>query len=179
MFFIIVSKTLITPTGKNSDIFKLFIYGSIGYVLLHHYLYSSEQTNALEYLKNYIYYILFFDLLTAVVLLKVFGKTQDSDLNTDNVDIMKKVRELQNAENINNSDDIFVSNDDDPKNKDDNVDKSSVAVKTDDKVADKGADKVVNNVADKVVDKGADKVMDKVMDKVVSDTELPIYVGDD
>jgi len=71
MFYTLVSKIpLISGDRSNKKFFKIFIFGSIAYILLHYYLYSGEKFAFLEKLKSYLYYVMAVDLALAYYLSK-------------------------------------------------------------------------------------------------------------
>ena len=62
MFYAIASKIPFIESDKSKrKILKIFIIGSVLYVLLHYYLYSSPMNGMLSTVKQYLYYLMFVD----------------------------------------------------------------------------------------------------------------------
>jgi hypothetical protein len=62
MFYAIASKIPFIESDKSKrKILKIFIIGSVLYVLLHYYLYSSPINGMLSTVKQYLYYLMFAD----------------------------------------------------------------------------------------------------------------------
>ena len=86
MFYTLVSKIpLISGDRSNKKFFKIFIFGSIAYILLHYYLHSGEKFPLLEKLKSYLYYIMAVDLALAYYLSRSSALPDDDDEKRDDV----------------------------------------------------------------------------------------------
>jgi len=56
MFYTLASKIPLINDGKSSNNFiKIFVVGSIFYLMLHHYLYSGVAPELLDKIKSWIY----------------------------------------------------------------------------------------------------------------------------
>jgi len=101
MFYTIISRLPIVQSDSSSRrYFKIFLYGSVVYLLLHYYLFSSERASFLEKLKSYIYYIMALDFIVACAWTKLTGIVQE-DVEEEKVShedkesIMKNIEELR------------------------------------------------------------------------------------
>lgn len=65
MFYTLISKLPIFSNNSNRKFLKVFILGSVLYVLLHYWLYSDVRFEFLEKLKGYIYYVMLVDMCVA------------------------------------------------------------------------------------------------------------------
>jgi hypothetical protein len=94
MFYTIISKLPFISSDKSSrKIFKIFVFGSLLYILLHYYLFLNAQEGLLDMLKTYIYYAMVADLVTVYALETFFkGKQESNDSNDSN--------ELENSHHI-------------------------------------------------------------------------------
>ena len=69
MFYTLASKIPALSKGGNK-LLKIFIFGSLIYILLHYYLHSGERWFLLDKLKTYLYYVMVVDFGVAYVLSK-------------------------------------------------------------------------------------------------------------
>lgn len=85
MFYTLVSRIPLISNLKNDGKFlKIFIIGSLMYILLHYYLFSDERWYMLEKLKSYLYYIMAFDLGVAYFVSKWYAPTEDEEEEKQN-----------------------------------------------------------------------------------------------
>jgi len=98
MFYTIISKLPFISSDKSSrKIFKIFVFGSLLYILLHYYLFLNAQEGMLDMLKTYIYYAMVADLVTVYALETWFKGKQDSNDSNDS-------NELENSNSTNGGD---------------------------------------------------------------------------
>jgi hypothetical protein len=106
MFFTLASRIpLISGDKSSKKFFKIFIIGSIAYILLHYYLYSGERFAFLEKIKSYLYYVMVIDLIVAYFLSKSSSSEEENEDRqddpkggyTDNqrTEIEKNIQELR------------------------------------------------------------------------------------
>lgn len=74
MFYTLAAK--LPVINNNSTFLKIFVLGSVLYILLHYYVHSGERMEFLEKIKSYLYYIMAIDLGIAFILYK-FTQTSD------------------------------------------------------------------------------------------------------
>ena len=80
MFYTLISQTpFINNDISSKKIFKLFLIGSIIYIALHYYLFSSPR-GILDNYKRYVYYVMAFDFLTAYLLTTFFGRSEEKEI---------------------------------------------------------------------------------------------------
>jgi hypothetical protein len=96
MFYTIVSRTIITKVETSRDYLYIFIVGSIGYIALHWYLHIEVKNGIMEKLREYLYYIMVVDMMTAYAM-NIFypvksGKPIDTQLSDDKTDNGKHVQ---------------------------------------------------------------------------------------
>ena len=96
MFYTIVSRTIITKVETSRDYLYIFIVGSIGYIALHWYLHMEVKNGIMEKLREYLYYIMVVDMMTAYAM-NIFypvksGKPIDTQLSDDKTDNGKHVQ---------------------------------------------------------------------------------------
>lgn len=111
MFYLLIGKLWIKKIGEKYDLFRLFTYGSIGYIILHFYLHMRTYTGILGMFKNLFYYILILDFVLTYCLLEqsqcqIEHYKDDENLCNDKerVEIIKKIKEL----NEDNKESVFV-----------------------------------------------------------------------
>src|ERR1700744_5571722 len=88
MFYFIVSKLqIITGSNDDSKVYKIFILGSICYIILHTLLFSNigENIELVTTYRNYIYYMWVIDCLITGIIVKLFGSHNNDD-DDDNDD---------------------------------------------------------------------------------------------
>ena len=75
MFYILTSKIpYISNDSSDKKFLKIFIIGSIIYILLHYYLFRYERGNSIDKYRKYIYYVMFADLSITYLLVNYFEK---------------------------------------------------------------------------------------------------------
>lgn len=80
MFYTLISKIpLISGDRTNKKFFKIFIFGSIAYILLHYYLHSGKNNEIMEKIKAYLYYAMVVDLMMAYYLSRPSIEDDESD----------------------------------------------------------------------------------------------------
>lgn len=78
MFYTLASRIpLISNGSPDGKFFKIFLIGSLIYILLHYYLYSAERWFILEKLKPYLYYVMAIDLAIAYFMSKWNAPSED------------------------------------------------------------------------------------------------------
>jgi hypothetical protein len=79
MFYTLISQTpFINNDISSKKILKLFLIGSILYILLHYYLFSAPR-GFLDKYKRYIYYVMAIDFVTAFILTSIFGNSAEKE----------------------------------------------------------------------------------------------------
>jgi hypothetical protein len=90
MFYTLVSRTIITKITTPRDYLYMFIIGSVGYVVLHWYLHMDKRDGIVEKVREYLYYMMVFDMVTSYVLMTLYpvksGKPDVSDDEKDEND---------------------------------------------------------------------------------------------
>ena len=87
MFYIISSRIPFISSDKtNRKYFKVFVIGSIFYVLLHYYLNKEVRQGMIEKVRKYIYYAMGVDLAIACVLLKYLKTSAPNDTENNDED---------------------------------------------------------------------------------------------
>lgn len=93
MFYYIVSKLpAIVSVNDDSRVYKIFIIGSICYVILHAYLFSNigENIELVKKYRNYIYYLWVLDLAFTGFTSNLFGASEENDDNSEHNDNEEK-----------------------------------------------------------------------------------------
>lgn len=72
MFFTLVSRTVITQIRTPRDYLYIFLIGSVGYVALHWYLHMEKREGIVEKIREYLYYTMVIDIITAFALSMVY-----------------------------------------------------------------------------------------------------------
>ena len=62
MFYTLISKLPIISNNSNRKFLKVFILGSVLYVLLHYWLHSDTRPEFVEKLKGYLYFVMLVDM---------------------------------------------------------------------------------------------------------------------
>jgi len=87
MFYTLVSRTIITKITTPRDYLYMFIIGSVGYVVLHWYLHMDKRDGIVEKVREYLYYMMVFDMVTSYVLMTLYPvKSGKPDVNDDEKD---------------------------------------------------------------------------------------------
>jgi hypothetical protein len=72
MFYTLVSRSIITKINTSRDYLYIFLIGSIGYVILHWYLHMDKCEGFLEKIREYLYYAMVVDAVTAYALMMFY-----------------------------------------------------------------------------------------------------------
>lgn len=84
MVYTIISRLpFITSDKSNKRFFKIFVFGSLLYVLLHYYIFQKDQEGILETVKMYLYYAMALDLCLAYALDQFFGTPIEENKKTN------------------------------------------------------------------------------------------------
>ena len=84
MFYTLVSRSIITKINTSRDYLYIFLIGSVGYVILHWYLYKEKQEGLAEKIREYLYYTMVFDALITYVLMIMYPVKSEKPIeNTD------------------------------------------------------------------------------------------------
>ncbi len=109
MFYIISSRIpLISSDNTNRKYFKLFVTGSIFYVLIHYYLNKDVRFGLVEKFRKFIYQVMAVDLAIACILSKYIRtskpkeKEEDSDSESSQVCPIKKDQHVNNPAQLTN-----------------------------------------------------------------------------
>jgi hypothetical protein len=94
MFYTLVSRSLITKINTPRDYFYIFLIGSVGYVILHWYLHMDKREGIIEKVREYLYYAMVLDVITAYVLMKMYPAKSDKK-NTEDTGETKDSNEDQ------------------------------------------------------------------------------------
>jgi len=85
MFYTLVSRTVITKITTPRDYLYIFLIGSVGYVILHWYLYMEKREGIVEKVREYLYYAMVIDAITAYALMILYpAKTDKKNLEKTN-----------------------------------------------------------------------------------------------
>lgn len=89
MFYTLVSRSLITKINSSRDYLNIFLVGSIGYVILHWYLYSEKKEGIMEKIREYLYYLMVVDIITSYVLVTFYPSKSDKKTieSEDQIDV--------------------------------------------------------------------------------------------
>lgn len=79
MFYLIVSKLPIISNIQSGKLFRIFVIGTICYIILHAFLYSGYGSNSelISKYRTYFYYVWGVDLILAGIITKFFGKKKE------------------------------------------------------------------------------------------------------
>ncbi len=99
MFYIIASRIPALAAHPDKKYFRVFLIGSILYVLLHYYLHSVIRTGFLEKLRKFLYHIMGVDYLISIVLLKYVSISKPEELDDDN-DTANENNEVQQLQQL-------------------------------------------------------------------------------
>ncbi len=102
MFYTLASRLpYIVNDNSNSKFLKIFILGSVLYVLLHYYLFSANRGDMMNMVKQYLYYAMVADLGIAYALIKLFGGTSEqvnkNEYSKDEMEEIQKQMQLARA----------------------------------------------------------------------------------
>ncbi len=93
MFYTLASKFLITKVSTPRDYLYIFIAGSVGYVILHWYLHMEKQEGIVEKVREYLYYAMVIDVITAYVLITMYPSKSDKENNNEDTQNNEQPRE--------------------------------------------------------------------------------------
>ncbi|ARF09183.1 hypothetical protein Catovirus_2_132 [Catovirus CTV1] len=120
MFYFIVSRIPIISSVEEGKFMRIFIIGTICYLILHAFLYSAynDGSELIQNYRSYLYYLWGIDLALTGILIKFFGSRgeeieyDDSETDNDNQvtnnvpdnkmsqeEIKKKLEEIKKYEN--------------------------------------------------------------------------------
>ena len=85
MFYTIVSRSFITKINTSRDYFYIFLIGSVCYVILHWYLHMDKRDGIIEKVREYMYYTMILDGITAYVLMILYPP-KNNKKNTESVE---------------------------------------------------------------------------------------------
>ena len=80
MFYTLISKLV---SRESLSLFKVFLFGSILYILLHYYLYSFNTITFLDQYKSYLYYVVLLDLGVSYYMIKSSKHSSHKSSNED------------------------------------------------------------------------------------------------
>lgn len=84
MIYTVISKLpFISSDTSNRKIFKIFLFGSLIYALLHYYVFSKTFGKTVEKYKSYIYYFMMIDFAIAYFLSGLQKQTKSKDQSND------------------------------------------------------------------------------------------------
>lgn len=98
MFYLLISKVWIRELNNKYDLFKLFTYGSVGYIFLHYYLNMRSYDGILGIIKNFFYYLMILDFVLAYCsLYQPKVEHYENAINDPEKEaIIKKINEVNN-----------------------------------------------------------------------------------
>lgn len=103
MFYTIASKIPFISGGKNGFL-TIFILGSLAYVILHYYLWSSPQLDIVDKMKSYMYYLIFIDLAIAYFLSRGYVSNDEQEeggySNEEKKEIEDSIMELKKSRQV-------------------------------------------------------------------------------
>jgi hypothetical protein len=94
MFYTLVSRTVITKINSPRDYLYIFLLGSVGYVVLHWYLHMDKREGFTEKIREYLYYAMVIDAITAYVLMVMYP-SKSSDKKNDKTDDNEESKEKE------------------------------------------------------------------------------------
>lgn len=178
MFYTLASRIpLISGDIISKRFFKIFLFGSIAYILLHYYLYSEKRFEVLDKLKSYLYYVMALDLGMAYYLTKWSTPQIDEDKKqTDNLytheqraEIDRNLRELKNMQENNNI-------------KEDNKSQTSPFISRNEIEENDKKNKTTESTVSKKTESSSSesevqKKKSNKQEKIDTDTQIPVYMG--
>ena len=90
MFYTLVSRTVVTKINTSRDYFNIFLIGSVGYVILHWYLHMEKRDGIIEKVREYLYYTMVVDVITAYAMMIMYPVKKSDEHNTDDVEESKE-----------------------------------------------------------------------------------------
>lgn len=102
MVYTIISKLpFITSDKSNRRFFKIFVFGSLIYILLHYYLYQKDQEGIMDSVKTYIYYAMALDFCLAYALDQWMGNKEEEEKQEDTLpNNQKQQKPPQNQQQV-------------------------------------------------------------------------------
>lgn len=184
MFYTLVTKMLVTKNKRNSFL-KIFIIGSIAYILLHHYFYSVSRGELADKIKKYIYYLMMIDLAIAFLLYKWFSPTEPEEKNSvysddqansikKNLDDLKKMQEEAQKDTKGEKESPFMTREEAEKKKSSETKSIASSEKKKSKKQKSDNESIKNDIDSK---KESVKEMTKDKD-TEEDTQIPIFMGE-
>ncbi len=83
MFYTLVSRSIITKINCSRDYLNIFLIGSVGYIILHWYLYSEKKEGFVEKIREYLYYMMVVDIVTSYVSVTFYPSKSDKKIESD------------------------------------------------------------------------------------------------
>jgi hypothetical protein len=83
MFYTLASRFLITKITSPRDYLYIFLAGSVGYVALHWYLHMDKRNGFTEKIREYLYYTMVIDIITAYTLMTMYPLKSDKKINNE------------------------------------------------------------------------------------------------
>jgi hypothetical protein len=78
----------ITENKQGNVLLRVFIFGSLLYLILHYYLYIDRRWEAVDKMKHYLYYVMFVDFVISYLLIKWNSPSKQSTDEEEQKDIM-------------------------------------------------------------------------------------------
>lgn len=104
MFYFIVNRLPIISNVEDGKFLRIFIIGTICYIILHAFLYSNYNSGSelIERYRSYLYYIWAADLALTGILIKLFGNSAEELDDEDEYDEQESELVYNAASKINN-----------------------------------------------------------------------------
>ena len=101
MFYFIVSRLPIISNVEDGKLFRVFIIGTICYIILHAFLYSgyNEKSEFIKKYRSYFYYMWGADLALTGIIIKIFGGSQDND-DDDEEELNLQYKEVNSVQRM-------------------------------------------------------------------------------
>ncbi len=195
MFYSIAAKTSII-SGKKKSLLKIFIFGSVAYVLLHYFMFDKSVGEFVDKIKSYIYYLMAIDFIVALGIYKWFSnaeveeKPQTKYTNEEKEEIQRDLEKLRSMQAANDKQkDVFVKRNENKKSEEkqktssDEQSKQSKHSKKSQKS--KKSNKSKHSEAKTSEKKNSEKKHAEPKqqqveknDENIEDTQLPVYLGE-
>lgn len=181
----------IAPDNSNKKLLIIFIIGSVLYVLLHYYLYTSPANDMLEQVKKYIYYVIPVDFGVAYFLMSRNKNKNNEEKKQENPDgyspeeikmiEMENVRRMQMAQQMEMQrrqqmamqNGMHIQQPNQEINKNQIFKPKEQVVSEKEKKEKKSSDK--EKTPDAKIENKAEKKVEKKEKQEISDTEIPLY----
>lgn len=197
MFYTLVSKLPIISNDKSDKkFFKIFLLGSVLYILLHYFLHLKKRNEIVEKIKKYIYYVIGLDLMFAFFMSRRSRHNEEDDeeqveehtySNNEKEDIMKSYEEMKRLQNLrqktidqpNKQEDKKESEDKKEKEEEELSEKSPFIKQSRDDNSSKKSnrDKKTKHHKKHRTTSSTSESDDKA--KRETDTHIPVYMGDE